>query len=624
MDLIEKQNLCKALEKSKQEYLLYQKATCYKNYDEFLSVLNSLHLTEQWFKILDKDRVSLFKIKYTPGPVITYSVVISKNLKVETYLYGTEVTILENKIKTPFTTNNLQELKDLLEKIDSCESGNSCTAPVDHIANDDMGKNKLLKQTDDRLKEILSHILGIMEPFIKDGYTGLQFIFEQLKLYTSCKERYRYSADTMILSSIVYSISPHAYRFLRHSDFLVLPHPESIKAVCNKLLTDPTSEDRQLLLTYAKNIYKYLDDHEKNVILLMDEIHIQPYLDYKGGNIVGTAYNNNSLATSAYVFMISSIMSDFKEVVHICPTSKTDHNMLYIFMKYLITSLEEIGYRIFCVVSDNNTINSKAMSRFSKDNKLSIVYPHSVDNKRPLFYLFDSVHLLKCIRNNWLNSKPDQPLTFPDFETGTEKLANFQALKRLHELEYDKLLKYGYSLSLKALFPSALKRQNVKLALKIFNPYVIQALLQFDTNINLSKDTADFINIILTWWKIVNVKTPHKGQRLNDIYQQPVVARNPSDPKLEFLNKMLNWLDVWKSGKFSHRLTSQTHNALSHTVYGMIEITKFCFEELNMKYILYGKFQTDLLENRFGKYRQLAGGQYNISVRQLYESEKKA
>lgn len=222
-----------------------------------------------------------------------------------------------------------------------------------------------------------------------------------------------------------------------------------------------------------------------------------------------------------------------------------------------------------------------------------------------------------------MNSKPDQILTFPDFETGTEKLANFQALKRLHELEYDKLLKYGYSLSLKALFPSALERQNVKLALKIFNPYVIQALLQFGTNINLSKDTADFINIILTWWRIVNVKTPHKGQRLNDIYQQPVVARNLSDPKLEFLNKMLNWLDVWKSGKFSHRLTSQTHNALSHTVYGMIEITKFCFEELNMKYILYGKFQTDLLENRFGKYRQLAGGQYNISVRQLYESEKR-
>lgn len=41
-----------------------------------------------------------------------------------------------------------------------------------------------------------------------------------------------------------------------------------------------------------------------------------------------------------------------------------------------------------------------------------------------------------------------------------------------------------------------------------------------------------------------------------------------------------------------------------------------------MKYSLYGKFQSDLIENIFGKYKQLAGGHYNISLRQLYESEK--
>ena len=42
-----------------------------------------------------------------------------------------------------------------------------------------------------------------------------------------------------------------------------------------------------------------------------------------------------------------------------------------------------------------------------------------------------------------------------------------------------------------------------------------------------------------------------------------------------------------------------------------------------MNYVLLGKFQTDDLENRFGRYRQLAGGQYHISLRQLYESEKR-
>ena len=39
--------------------------------------------------------------------------------------------------------------------------------------------------------------------------------------------------------------------------------------------------------------------------------------------------------------------------------------------------------------------------------------------------------------------------------------------------------------------------------------------------------------------------------------------------------------------------------------------------------MLLGKFQTDCLEARFGQYRQLAGAKYDISLRQLYECEKK-
>lgn len=44
---------------------------------------------------------------------------------------------------------------------------------------------------------------------------------------------------------------------------------------------------------------------------------------------------------------------------------------------------------------------------------------------------------------------------------------------------------------------------------------------------------------------------------------------------------------------------------------------------MHFDYVLLGKFQTDCLEERFGKYRQLAGAQYHISIRQVYESERK-
>lgn len=362
-------------------------------------------------------------------------------------------------------------------------------------------------------------------------------------------------------------------------------------------------------------------------MLLFDEIHIDPYLDYKGGNIVGPAVNDKTLATSAYTFMVSSVSSSFKEVVHISPVSKITSEMLYDFIKTIIENLEEIGYIVFCTISDNNAINGKAMSHFSPTNEPNIVYLHPVDPVRPLFHLFDSVHLLKCLFNNWLNSKPDQTLCYPDFETNETKFACFAAVKNLHELEYDKLLKFGYSLNLKALFPTSLERQNVKLALKIFNPSVIEALRGFGSKIPKSLDTADFIHIITTWWKIVNVKTPLKGKHKRDIFQEPVVKQKSTDvshdAKLVFLQKMLIWLDTWKSQNYSNKLTRQTHAALTHTIYGLLEIIEYCFEELDMNYLLLGKFQTDPLENRFGKYRQIAGGHYHVSLRQLYESEKR-
>ncbi|XP_035210574.1 uncharacterized protein LOC118184934 [Stegodyphus dumicola] len=52
-----------------------------------------------------------------------------------------------------------------------------------------------------------------------------------------------------------------------------------------------------------------------------------------------------------------------------------------------------------------------------------------------------------------------------------------------------------------------------------------------------------------------------------------------------------------------------------------MEMSKCCLHELKFKYFLPGKIQTDTLEARFGKYRSLAGSQYLISVRQVYEAE---
>ena len=50
---------------------------------------------------------------------------------------------------------------------------------------------------------------------------------------------------------------------------------------------------------------------------MLDEI-LKPFLDFKGGNYVGNAYNLKDIATGAHVLMINSLKSSYKDV-HILP-----------------------------------------------------------------------------------------------------------------------------------------------------------------------------------------------------------------------------------------------------------------------------------------------------------------
>ncbi|KAF2880149.1 hypothetical protein ILUMI_26012 [Ignelater luminosus] len=291
---------------------------------------------------------------------------------------------------------------------------------------------------------------------------------------------------------------------------------------------------------------------DKLVILLMDEIHLKENLYYKWGNIVGNAFNDEKLAKSAHVFMISSLMSPYKEVVHILPVNKMTGEVLHTFLKNIVIGLHNIGFEVLGVVSDNHSINRKAISYFSNSPEVKIVYPNPADENKPLYFVIDTVHILKNVRNNWLN-KRNQDFKYPNFSNmEISETASFEALKEMHASESTSLLKYGFNLSLKTLYPSNLERQNVKLAVNIFNSSISIVLKELGPRKHFKnwEGTANFIEIISRWWDIVNVKTPLNGQRLRNI-------------------------------------------------------------------------QTDNLEERFGKYRQLAGSQYHVSVRQIFESEAK-
>ena len=93
------------------------------------------------------------------------------------------------------------------------------------------------------------------------------------------------------------------------------------------------------------------------------------------------------------------------------------------------------------------------------------------------------------------------------------------------------------------------------------------------------------------------------------------------DERLEFLLEFSDWIKAWGSGKDC--LSSQTARALTHTCTTIVNLIKYMKTNLNVSYILTGKLQTNNLERHLVEYRQMSGGNYNVSVQQILEAEKK-
>ncbi|KAH9379546.1 hypothetical protein HPB48_004259 [Haemaphysalis longicornis] len=174
--------------------------------------------------------------------------------------------------------------------------------------------------------------------------------------------------------------------------------------------------------------------------------------------------------------MVQSLLSPYRDVVHILPVTRISANELHDVLKRVIMSLESVALHVVAVITDNNAINRKMMSLFGNGKEPGIVYPHPANSQQPLF-----VHLLKCVQNNWINRKDDDKcFHYPSFESvtaenGSDQKASFFCVRRLYPVEHNKLAKVAHGLTYKALYPTNLERQNVKLALKVFNSFVSAA-----------------------------------------------------------------------------------------------------------------------------------------------------
>ena len=409
-----------------------------------------------------------------------------------------------------------------------------------------------------------------------------------------------YSPEMIIRAFEYFSMSRCLYHKLR--DDFQLPSISTLTRITSKISNIDES-------AFLSTVFNTLDVKQRTCIILQDEIYVKKMMLYHGGKVFGrSADDPTSLAKTVLGIMLTCLNGGPKFLSKLIPISKLNSEFLHEQIEFTRKAVVSIPSDVKAIVCDGNRINQAFFKLYPTISSKPWI------TKDGLHLLFDYVHLLKNIRNLWLTEKMGE-LEF--YDKGVKRVAKWTYLKQLHQLESQSLVTLS-DLNEVAVAPKPVERQRVSTCLRVFSEKTHGALLTHPNLCHESGDTAIFINKVLTWWKILNVKSLGSDIRHNNSLCAPISS--PDDPRLDII---LEFGDMalemgGPQGKRVKQLSRDTACAIHHTCNGLVSLCRHLLETSH-SYVLLGQFSTDPLEKEFGKLRQGSGGTYFISVQQCIE-----
>ena len=177
--------------------------------------------------------------------------------------------------------------------------------------------------------------------------------------------RRRFSSNAAVAAYALNIQSPRAYEYVRNN-LLVLPSSRHLRQISSNISVSVSVSFIYLLSAdvsaeydeYFKTKTKYLKPQELYVNVQLDEIHIRPCVTYKNGRLTGTNEEGET-ATSIHCFLISSLLSNNKDVVALVPAKKITTEKLCSFLKSVLKTVTSAGYSVISIINDGNRINKK-------------------------------------------------------------------------------------------------------------------------------------------------------------------------------------------------------------------------------------------------------------------------
>ena len=369
-----------------------------------------------------------------------------------------------------------------------------------------------------------------------------------------------------------------------------------------------------------KSITKLMENGEmsSDIVLIFDEMYLQKEEQYNNGSLIGCD-ENGDFYKGIVVFMVAGLKKSIPYLIKSCPEKSISGTWLSDEINNCLCVLGNADFNVRLVVCDNHASNVSAFRNLlathgSDDSNIFVEHP---SNPGKTYLSYDNIHLLKNIRNNLHNRNK---FVFDEFNfvyANTIQLSfptgyiSWSDIHHVYDLDsaLPAYLRQANKLTYSSLHPSN-NKQSVPLALAIFDEKTVAAVKSY---LPERPDMSGFMTLIHYWWMIVN-----SGSRFNPNWLSNAIVEN--DGKAEFLLCLSNWVERWSDSP-AFCLSKQTVAAFVMTLRAQVYLIRDLLTE-DYDFVILRKLNSDPLEKRFSKYRQMSGGRFLVGLREVINSEK--
>lgn len=462
--------------------------------------------------------------------------------------------------------------------------------------------NNLQTQLNNAKKRILKIQLSAKLLF-KDSPTVFSKCLLNMQLKHKGRSQWTPSEKKTALS--LYYKSPSAYNYLRQKG-IILPAISTIKKWLGNFNCCPGFSKRifdQLSLKSTS-----MKPSERFCIVMFDEMSLKRKLEYseKMDMIEGVAdlgvFGRRAVpANQALVVMIRGIYSSWKiPIAYFVSEDGVNAKELTDIILLTLQKLEIVNLKPIGVVCDVSKVNQQ----FYKKLGVTVNKPFFLSEGKKYLAFYDVPHLLKCMRNNFLNN----------CFVYDGKFIQFSDIKKVYDIDSNsKTGKCLLKLTDKHLNPNSFEKMSVKLAAQLFSHSVAAAInvavrtgeLVSTTGLN----TSYFVETINNLFDALN----SNGFESSNPFRRVLSDKNPQ--VLKAINTGYELIEkLYKINKKGEPYRPPSFDGFLETI-NAVKTFHVQQKSHGFPYLFTGRLIQDPLENQFSIYRQKGGYNRNPTVK---------